>query len=101
MVRPYIVSAEYVANLTRRWGGKAGIAYDPCYHQACDGIDNLNTTTLLVNTKAAAHLIATYSNSLAGIPRSRNQTVLRRSTRASTSAIHDGISCAHDHEVAI
>ena len=24
------------------WGGTAGQAYDPCYHQACDTIDNVN-----------------------------------------------------------
>ena len=24
------------------WGGTAGESYDPCYHQACDTIDNIN-----------------------------------------------------------
>jgi Zn-dependent M28 family amino/carboxypeptidase len=25
-----------------KWGGQAGVAFDPCYHQACDDIDNLD-----------------------------------------------------------
>ena len=28
------------------YGGTAGIAYDPCYHQACDTIGNVNETAL-------------------------------------------------------
>jgi Zn-dependent M28 family amino/carboxypeptidase len=28
------------------YGGTAGIAYDPCYHQACDTITNINNTAL-------------------------------------------------------
>lgn len=26
------------------YGGTAGVAYDPCYHQACDDLGNLSTT---------------------------------------------------------
>lgn len=36
------------------WGGTAGIAYDPCYHLACDAYANLNPFALDVNTDAAA-----------------------------------------------
>ena len=28
------------------YGGTAGVAYDPCYHQACDTINNVSTTAL-------------------------------------------------------
>ncbi|WP_268760677.1 hypothetical protein [Arthrobacter sp. Soil762] len=28
------------------FGGTAGVAYDPCYHQACDDITNLDATVL-------------------------------------------------------
>ncbi|KAL0948615.1 hypothetical protein HGRIS_010424 [Hohenbuehelia grisea] len=58
-----------------RWGGKANAPYDPCYHQACDTIENLNTKALLFNAKGAAHAIATYANSLEAIPRSRDLDV--------------------------
>ncbi|MGY0236870.1 M28 family peptidase [Longispora urticae] len=29
-----------------KWGGTAGAAYDPCYHQSCDTMSNLNDTVL-------------------------------------------------------
>ena len=30
------------------WGGTAGVAYDPCYHQACDTYGNVNSTRLIL-----------------------------------------------------
>lgn len=36
------------------WGGTAGLAYDPCYHQACDNFGNVNLTALDVNADAVA-----------------------------------------------
>lgn len=33
------------------FGGKAGDWYDPCYHQLCDDVGNVNETAFLVNTK--------------------------------------------------
>ncbi|KAL0958967.1 hypothetical protein HGRIS_014279 [Hohenbuehelia grisea] len=83
------------------WGGKAGIAYDPCYHQACDGIENLDTNALLVNTKAAGHAIATYANTLRGIPRTRNQTVTRRSSSLHSELIGFDDGCKHDEDVKV
>ncbi|KAH7126641.1 aminopeptidase-like protein Y [Dendryphion nanum] len=35
-----------------------GVDQDPCYHQACDTIDNPNPTTLTINAKAAAHVLS-------------------------------------------
>jgi Zn-dependent M28 family amino/carboxypeptidase len=40
------------------FGGTAGEAYDPCYHQACDTTANVSKDTLEVNADAMAH--ATY-----------------------------------------
>ncbi len=37
------------------WGGIAGTAYDPCYHQACDNFGNVNLFALDVNSDAAAY----------------------------------------------
>jgi aminopeptidase Y len=37
------------------WGGTAGTAYDPCYHQACDNFANINLTALDVNADAVAY----------------------------------------------
>jgi Zn-dependent M28 family amino/carboxypeptidase len=37
------------------FGGTAGIAFDPCYHQACDTYANVNTEALSVNADAVAY----------------------------------------------
>ncbi len=47
----------------RMFGGTAGIAYDPNYHQAGDTIDNLAMEAFEVNAKAIAHAVATYATS--------------------------------------
>lgn len=36
------------------FGGKAGDWYDPCYHQLCDDVGNVNVTAWVVNTKVRA-----------------------------------------------
>ena len=45
------------------WGGTAGIAYDPCYHQACDTFANNNDHALDVNSDAAAYAALQYAMS--------------------------------------
>ena len=37
------------------WGGTAGVAYDPCYHQACDTLANVNLAALDTNVDAIAY----------------------------------------------
>ena len=44
-----------------RYGGTAGIAYDPCYHQACDDIDNLSAAALDIMSDAVAHSTLTFA----------------------------------------
>lgn len=39
-----------------KWGGTAGIAYDPCYHSACDTMDNLSHEALDINSDAIAYV---------------------------------------------
>jgi len=39
------------------FGGVANAAYDPCYHQACDTIFNVNDDILTQNTNAAYHVL--------------------------------------------
>ncbi|KAI1182906.1 peptidase family M28 [Nemania serpens] len=50
------------------FGGKAGEWYDPCYHQLCDDVDNVNTTAWLINTQLVAHSVATFAASFKGFP---------------------------------
>ena len=48
------------------YGGTAGVAYDPCYHQACDTINNLSTKALGEMGDAAAHATLTLAKSKKG-----------------------------------
>ncbi len=48
------------------YGGTAGEPYDPCYHQACDNINNLSTKALFEMGDAAAHATLTLAKSKTG-----------------------------------
>jgi Zn-dependent M28 family amino/carboxypeptidase len=43
------------------YGGMAGVAYDPCYHQACDDFSNNSDESLDQLTDAAAHAVLTFA----------------------------------------
>jgi Zn-dependent M28 family amino/carboxypeptidase len=43
------------------WGGEAGQQYDPCYHLACDTIDNFDEHALDVNIDAIAVAVLNYA----------------------------------------
>jgi Zn-dependent M28 family amino/carboxypeptidase len=45
------------------WGGTAGVAYDPCYHQACDTYANNSDDALAANSDAVAYAALTYGMS--------------------------------------
>lgn len=49
------------------YGGTAGLAYDACYHQACDTIRNLNTRALSELGDAAAHATLVLTRSAEGL----------------------------------
>ncbi|ACZ91583.1 M28 family metallopeptidase [Streptosporangium roseum] len=51
-----------------KFGGEAGVAYDKCYHQACDTLANVNDKALAVNTGAiaTAAFVYAYSRTLPG-----------------------------------
>ena len=44
-----------------KWGGTVDIAFDPCYHQACDTIDNLSHEALDINADAIAYVTFLYA----------------------------------------
>jgi Zn-dependent M28 family amino/carboxypeptidase len=56
------------------YGGTAGVAFDPCYHQLCDNLGNLNLHALDVNSDAIAASVLTFAydtskvNAVAGKP---------------------------------
>jgi aminopeptidase S len=45
----------------RVWGGQAGESYDPCYHKACDNIDNVNRELLSHYMPALAGTLAYFA----------------------------------------
>ncbi|SDU99977.1 PA domain-containing protein [Microlunatus sagamiharensis] len=49
------------------YGGTAGEAYDPCYHQACDDVSNVNAQALFELGDAAAHATFVLATSKSGI----------------------------------
>ncbi len=49
------------------WGGTANIAYDPCYHQACDTYANNNDFALDVNADAVAYSTLQFAMNLSDI----------------------------------
>ncbi|MCO8275084.1 M28 family peptidase [Actinoplanes sp. TRM 88003] len=93
-----------------KWGGVAGAAYDPCYHQACDSLTperdgadkavyaqlkkayknkllgNINTFALDTNADAIATAVATYAKDTSSIPpRAAAVTAAARSAGGRTS----------------
>ena len=51
------------------YGGTEGEAFDPCYHQACDDIDNISRRGLRQMSDATAHAVNHYAFDLKFIPR--------------------------------
>jgi Zn-dependent M28 family amino/carboxypeptidase len=49
------------------WGGAADIAYDPCYHQACDTLANNSDKALNTNSDAIAYATLQYAMSTADV----------------------------------
>ncbi len=49
------------------YGGTAGVAYDVCYHQACDTIANINLTALDQLSDAAAHAVYAFAMTTAAV----------------------------------
>ncbi len=49
------------------YGGTAGEAFDSCYHQACDTVNNLNTKALAELGDGAAHAVMTLAVSKTGL----------------------------------
>jgi hypothetical protein len=44
-----------------KFGGFANAAHDPCYHQFCDTVENINLDALEIHAKAAAYVVHTLS----------------------------------------
>ena len=62
------------------YGGRAGVAYDPCYHQACDDITNLNTRALFELGDGAAHAVLTLARTRSGFFEDGSRAARRAAT---------------------
>lgn len=57
------------------WGGTAGEQYDPCYHLACDDLDNVALRALDVNSDAIAFAVLGYAYSTESVNGVRGKKV--------------------------
>ena len=67
------------------YGGTAGIAYDPCYHQACDTIGNVNETALDEMSDAIAHATLLYAMTTSSVNGTDKPRARRRRTCSSVA----------------
>ena len=74
------------------FGGQAGVAYDVCYHQACDTVNNVNRDAIDANSDAMAHAVLTYATSLESVMEPVTGDVHGDGT-PSGGGLHD-----HEHE---
>ncbi|MFF9688101.1 M20/M25/M40 family metallo-hydrolase [Streptomyces sp. NPDC014623] len=51
------------------YGGTAGVAYDPCYHAACDDLGNIGTGHFDTNIDVIANAVGTYAHDLGPLAR--------------------------------
>jgi Zn-dependent M28 family amino/carboxypeptidase len=87
------------------WGGTAGESFDPCYHQACDDIDNLALDALEVNSDLIAFAMLTYAystepvNGVPGkkVPGPAFQLPAPAGAEGTFRAAAGGGGLAHDH----
>ena len=85
------------------YGGTAGLAYDPCYHQACDTFANNSNRGLDEMSDATAHAVYTFAKTRAEITDDGALKPGRNGTPTATNggAGTDSGGGLHDHEEAI
>ncbi|PWW62126.1 M28 family metallopeptidase [Actinokineospora spheciospongiae] len=87
------------------WGGRAGVAYDGCYHQRCDNLGNVDRTALDRNSDAISWVTASYAIStedVNGVPprAARAKAVKAAQTKSAQSKSARAAAPTHDdHEV--
>lgn len=86
------------------WGGTAGASYDPCYHQACDTIGNINAKAFDVNVDAIAAAVLAFSyttesvNGVPGVPVPANFSLPAPAGPEMTVNVPQGGGLDHDHD---
>ncbi|AXG79085.1 M20/M25/M40 family metallo-hydrolase [Streptomyces paludis] len=73
----------------RRYGGEAGVAYDKCYHSACDDLSNISMKAFGVNIGVIANAVGTYAHDVSTV---KKPAVAPKGLKSATKAQD------HDHE---
>ena len=55
------------AQQAAKFGGTAGMAYDPCYHALCDSMSNINGPTLDLMSDAVAHATLVFAETTSAV----------------------------------
>jgi Zn-dependent M28 family amino/carboxypeptidase len=76
------------------YGGTAGVAYDPCYHQACDTFDNVALDVLDVNADAVAAATLKWAKSTRDLGVGDGQRVAAQTMAAQQSVNAHGAELA-------
>ncbi len=66
-----------------KWGGTAGVSFDPCHQQPCDDLGNVDRTALDRHADALAFVLGTYAMSTEDV-----NGVVSRSQRAAARSAH-------------
>ena len=75
-----------------KWGGTAGIAYDICYHQACDNLGNVARTAIDRNLDAMAWAVGVYAystESVNGVPPRAQRLKVRKQAKNKIKVARD------------
>ncbi|MFB9906379.1 M28 family metallopeptidase [Allokutzneria oryzae] len=86
-----------------KWGGQADVAYDKCYHKACDNLGNIDRTALNRNSGAIAWSVGVYATStedVNGVPSRAVRKNARLAALRSAPALKLAKPHAHDHVTA-
>lgn len=67
--------AWWAAEEAEQFGGQIDVAYDKCYHQACDDLNNISQTALYVNTQSLAYVTTFYAFSQPVFPQQQPEVV--------------------------
>ncbi|WP_405615648.1 M28 family metallopeptidase [Streptomyces sp. NBC_01508] len=81
-----------------KFGGEAGVAYDPCYHAACDDLANIDKEAFDVNIDVIADAVGHYAHDLGPLTATAGAQATAKAERTTGGDTGVGASNAHDHE---
>lgn len=73
-----------------KFGGRAGIAFDPCYHQACDTIRNVSRKALDELGDGAAHAVVRFAQRIDAVSVRADGQAAARTRRSRDSFLYRG-----------